>query len=178
MTLRSAHAVLGETIFALAVLALAGCGNSGASTASPQPPKTRTGTPASVGVANTGLGDILVDTHGRTLYLFKKDSGPTSTCTGACATFWPPLIAGAPGVPTSGTGANASLIGTTKRQDGTAQVTYNGHPVYLYGGDHSPGDTNGQGVVAFGAGWFALSPSGNQVSGSASNTGSTSGLGY
>jgi predicted lipoprotein with Yx(FWY)xxD motif len=157
MTLRSAHTFLGAAIVALAVLALAACGSSGASTASPQPPKTSTAAPATVGVATTGLGNILVDTHGRTLYLFKKDSGSASTCTGACATFWPRRIA--PGAPTSGTGANASLVGTTNRQDGTAQVSYNGHPVYLYGGDHSPGDTNGQGVVAFGAGWFALSSS-------------------
>jgi predicted lipoprotein with Yx(FWY)xxD motif len=150
MILRSAHTLLAEAIVALAVLALTACGSSTASTASPQPPKTGTGTPATVGVANTGFGDILVDTHGRTLYLFKKDSGPTSTCTGACATYWPALIA--LGIPTSGTRAHASLIGTTKRQDGAAQVTYNGHPLYLYGGDHSPGYTNGQGDVAFGAG--------------------------
>jgi predicted lipoprotein with Yx(FWY)xxD motif len=176
MNRRSAHIFLAAATVALTVLALGACGSSGASTASPQPPKTGAGTPATVGVANTGLGNILVDTQGRTLYLFKKDSGPASTCTGACSTFWPPLIA--PGTPTSGTGANASLIGTTKRQDGAAQVTYNGHPVYLYGGDHNPGDTNGQGVVAFGAGWFALSPSGSEVAGASPNTASGGGGGY
>jgi predicted lipoprotein with Yx(FWY)xxD motif len=176
MNRRSTHTFLAGATVALAVLALAACGSSGASTASPQPPKTGAGTPATVGVAKTGLGNILVDTQGRTLYLFKKDSGPASTCTGACATFWPPLIA--PGTPTSGTGANASLIGTTKRQDGAAQVTYNGHPVYLYGGDHNPGDTNGQGVVAFGAGWFALSPSGSEVAGASPNAASGGGGGY
>jgi predicted lipoprotein with Yx(FWY)xxD motif len=76
MTLRPAHTFLGGAIVALTVLALAACGSGGASTASPQPPKTGTGTPATVGVATTGLGNILVDTQGRTLYLFKKDSGP------------------------------------------------------------------------------------------------------
>jgi predicted lipoprotein with Yx(FWY)xxD motif len=100
-----------------------------------------------------------VDKQGRTLYLFQKDTGTTSTCTGACATFWPPLIA--PGAPTTGSGADASLIGTTKRQDGKTQVTY-----------------NGEGVVAFGASWFALSGSGSQVTGSASNAGSGGGGGY
>jgi predicted lipoprotein with Yx(FWY)xxD motif len=178
MSFRSARTFLaGGAIVALAGLALAACGSSGGtSTATPQPPKTSTGTPATVGVTSTTLGNILVDAQGRTLYVFQKDSGTTSTCTGACATFWPPLIA--PGAPTSGSGANASLIGTTKRQNGASQVTYNGHPVYLYTGDHNPGDTNGQGVVAFGAAWFALSPSGTQVSSASSNTGSGSGLGY
>jgi predicted lipoprotein with Yx(FWY)xxD motif len=177
MTLRSARTFLaGGAIVALAGLALAACGSSGASTASPQPHKTSGGTPATVGVMSTSLGKILADAQGRTLYLFQKDSGTTSTCTGACATFWPPLIA--PGAPTSGGGANASLIGISKRQDGKSQVTYNGHPVYLYSGDHNPGDTNGEGVVAFGASWFALSPSGSQVSGASSNTGSGSAPGY
>ena len=177
MTLRSARTFLaGGAIVALAGLALAACGSSGASTTSPQPPKTSAGTPATVGVMSTSLGKILVDAQGRTLYLFQKDSGTTSTCTGACATFWPPLTA--PGTPTSGSGANASLIGISKRQDGKSQVTYNGHPVYLYSGDHNPGDANGEGVVAFGASWFAVSPSGSQVSGSSSNTGSGSALGY
>jgi predicted lipoprotein with Yx(FWY)xxD motif len=178
MSFRSARTFLaGGAIVALAGLSLAACGSSGGgSTASPQPPKTKTGAPATVGVTKTSLGSTLVDAQGRTLYLFKKDSGTTSTCTGACATFWPPLIA--PAAPTSGSGAQASLIGTTKRQDGKSQVTYNGHPVYLYGGDHNPGDTNGQGVVAFGAAWFALSPSGTQVSAASTNTGSGSGLGY
>ena len=171
-TLRSVRTFLaGGAIVALPGLALAACGSSGSSssTASVHPPKTSTGTPATVRVTSTSLGHILVDAQGRSLYLFKKDAGTTSTCTGACATFWPPLIA--PGAPTTGSGANASLIGTTMRQDGKSQVTYNGHPVYLYSGDHNPGDTNGEGVVAFGASWFALSGSGTQVTGSSSNAG-------
>jgi predicted lipoprotein with Yx(FWY)xxD motif len=181
MSFRSGRTFLaGGAIVALAGLVLVACGSNGGtsstSSASSQPPKTSTGTPATVGVTSTTLGNILVDSQGRTLYLFQKDSGTTSTCTGACATFWPPLIA--PGAPTSGSGANASLIGTSKRQNGTSQVTYNGHPVYLYTGDHNPGDTHGQGVVAFGASWFALSASGSPVSSASSNTGSGSGLGY
>ena len=181
MSFRSARTFLaGGAVVALAGLVLAACGSSGGtssrSSASSQPPTTSTGTPATVSVTSTTLGNILVDAQGRTLYLFQKDSGTTSTCTGACATAWPPLIS--PGAPTSGSGANASLIGTTKRPDGTSQVTYNGHPVYLYSGDHNPGDTNGEGVVAFGAIWFALSGSGSQVTGSASNAGSGGGGGY
>jgi predicted lipoprotein with Yx(FWY)xxD motif len=177
MSLRSARTSLaGGAILALTGLALAGCGSSGGTAnASAQPPKTSAGKPATVGVTSTSLGNVLVDSKGRTLYLFKQDTGTTSTCTGACAASWPPLIA--TGTPTSGSGAEASLIGTTKRQDGTSQVTYNGHPVYLFSGDQKAGDTNGQGVNAFGASWFALTSSGSQVSGSSSTSGSGP-LGY
>jgi hypothetical protein len=102
-----------------------------------------------------------VDSQGHTLYLFGKDSGTISTCTGACAAAWPPLLA--TGQPTAGSGANAALLGTTSRSDGGTQVTYNGHPVYLFIKDQSPGDTNGEGKNAFGASWFALSPGGNEI---------------
>ena len=132
-------------------------------------------TAATVGVANTGLGNILVNSAGRTLYMFGKDTGTQSTCTGACAQNWPPLLA--TGTPTVGSGATASMLGTTTRSDGGRQVTYNGHPLYLFVGDKKPGDTNGQGLTAFGGSWFALSAAGNQVSGQASNSGG-GGLGY
>jgi predicted lipoprotein with Yx(FWY)xxD motif len=126
-------------------------------------------------VANdSNLGKILVNSQGRTLYLFQKDSGTTSSCTGACAAAWPPLRAN--GQPTVGSGANASMVGTTTRSDGNPQVTYNGHPLYLYAGDKNPGDTNGQGLTAFGGGWFAVSPAGDQISGTGSNSGG--GYGY
>ena len=111
----------------------------------------------------TSLGKILVDSRGRTLYLFKKDSGKKSTCFGACATAWPPLRAH--GKPTVGGGARASKVGTTRRSDGKPQVTYNGHPLYLFVQDKKPGDTHGEGLSAFGARWFAVSPAGRQVSG-------------
>ena len=153
----------------LVALAVAGCGGGNNNDASASPPKTASGHAATVGVANTNLGKVLVNSKGLTLYLFKKDSGTTSSCSGACATAWPPLQA--TGKPTVGTGVTASMVGTTTRSDGSRQVTYNGHPLYLYDGDSSPGDTNGQGISAFGAAWYALSASGNQVSGQASSGG-------
>src|SRR4051794_35234994 len=175
--LRSARTFLASgAIVALAGLTLAACGSSGGSstasgspTASVQPPKTGAGTPATVGVTSTSLGNILVDAQGRTLYLFQKDTGTTSTCTGACATFWPPLRSS--GRQTVGNGTSASLLATTTRSDGGSQITYNGHPLYLYSGDQKPGDTNGEGLTAFGRGWFALTPAGTQVFRPASNTG-------
>ena len=151
----------------LAALAVAGCGGGGSSSSSAPPaaPSGRT-----VNVASTGLGNVLVNSQGRTLYLFGKDSGSTSSCSGACATNWPPL--GAKGKPTLGNGADASLVGTIKRADGTTQVTYNGHPLYLFKGDQKAGDTNGEGLNAFGGTWNAVSSSGDQVvSNQASNSG-------
>jgi predicted lipoprotein with Yx(FWY)xxD motif len=165
----------GAAVVPLAVLSVAACGGGGSgASASTAPAKTASGRPATVGGANSGLGKILVDSQGRTLYLFLKDSGTQSACTGACASAWPPLRAN--GKPTVGTGANASLIATSPRSDGKPQVVYNGHPLYRFSGDQKPGDTNGQGQTAFGGGWFALSPAGNQVSGqpSSSSGGGTS----
>jgi predicted lipoprotein with Yx(FWY)xxD motif len=162
----------GAAVVPLIALALAGCGSSSKASSS-APPTASNGQPVTVGVTNTGLGNVLVDGKGLTLYLFQKDSGTTSACTGSCVTFWPPLTATA--TPTVGSGANSSLIATAMRSDGKTQVVYNGHPLYLYTGDHKAGDTTGQGLVAFGGGWFALSAAGDQVSGSTSSSGSGSG---
>jgi predicted lipoprotein with Yx(FWY)xxD motif len=170
---RSITFLAGAAVVLLAVLALVGCGGGGAS-AQAAPPKTASGQPATLGVANSGLGKILVDSQGRTLYLFQKDVGTTSMCSGACASNWPPLRAN--GKATVGSGVNASLLGTTSRSDGSAQVTYNGHPLYLFAGDEKPGDTEGQGVDAFGAKWYVVSPAGNLISGTGANSGG--GIGY
>jgi predicted lipoprotein with Yx(FWY)xxD motif len=160
-------------VIPLVALTVAACGGGGAATASP--PKTSTGAAATVGVANSSLGSILVDSTGRTLYLFKADVGAKSACAGACATAWPPLLA--TGTPIAGTGLTASKLGTIARSDGKQQVTFNGHPLYLFIKDQKPGQTTGQGVTAFGAAWFALTPSGNQASAPASNSGGGGGSG-
>ena len=160
----------------LIALAVAACGSGGGAGASPTAaPTTANAAPATVGVAATGLGQILVNSQGRTLYLFAKDTGPTSTCTGACATAWPPLRA--TGQPEAGNGTDAALVGTTPRSDGGPQVTYNGHPVYTFFQDQKPGDTNGEGVNAFGASWFALSPTGNQITAAAPSSSTSGGAG-
>jgi predicted lipoprotein with Yx(FWY)xxD motif len=155
-----------------------GCGGGAATAASSSPPKTASGQAATVGISNTGIGQVLVNTQGRTLYLFKADQGTKSACTGACAAAWPPLLA--KGKPTLGKGINASLVGTATRPEGTTQVTFNGHPLYLFAHDQKAGETNGQGVSAFGAAWFALNSAGNQISAqpSSSSSGGGGGLGY
>ncbi len=152
------------TFLVAAAASLAGA--AGAATASPQASSSRA---ATVKVAHTSLGRILVNANGRTLYLFKKDTGRKSTCYGQCAEFWPPLKAG--GKPTAGRGARASKLGTTKRRDGTRQVTYNGHPLYRFAQDTRRGDTNGEGIKAFGARWYAVSPAGTQVTAHSSSGG-------
>jgi predicted lipoprotein with Yx(FWY)xxD motif len=141
----------------LAVVALAGCGGN----ASQALPTTSDGGPATVGVASTGLGDVLVDRQGRTLYLFERDSATISSCTGACAVNWPPLRVR--GTPLVGSGANPSDVGTTARPDGISQLSYNGHPLYTFVNDKKPGDTNGEAINAFGGSWFAVSPAGTKV---------------
>ena len=143
----------------LVALVAAGCGSSNNTPTTTVKPTS--GSSATVSVANTGLGKILVDSQGKTLYLFAKDTGTKSTCSGGCATAWPPLRAS--GKPTAGGGAQASLLGTTPRSDGKPQVTYNGHPLYGFQGDSKPGDTTGQGNPGFGAPWYVLSPAGNEI---------------
>ncbi len=116
---------------------------------------------AKVAAASSPLGRILVDGRGHTLYLFAKDKHGKSSCAGQCASFWPPLISS--GKPRAAAGAKASLLGTTRRADGRLQVTYKHHPLYTFVKDTSKGQTNGEGVNAFGAEWDALSPAGAKV---------------
>jgi predicted lipoprotein with Yx(FWY)xxD motif len=116
---------------------------------------------AEVGTRASGLGRILVDARGRTLYLFARDMGVSSTCDGACAAAWPPLIT--MGRPQAGPGALPGELGTTRRADGTLEVTYNRHPLYLYAGDAATGDVTRQGLDQFGAKWYVLSPTGAKV---------------
>jgi predicted lipoprotein with Yx(FWY)xxD motif len=170
--------VLSAGGLAVLVAAATGCGGGGATAASSAPPKTASGQAATVGISNTGIGQLLVNSQGRTAYLFKADQGTKSACAGACAGAWPPLLA--KGKPTLGTGVSASLIGTAARPEGTTQLTYNGHPLYLFAKDQKAGETNGQGVSAFGAAWFALNSAGNQVSAqpSSSSASGGGGLGY
>jgi predicted lipoprotein with Yx(FWY)xxD motif len=128
---------------------------------------------STVSVGSSGLGKILVDGRGRTLYLFGKDTRGKSMCAGACATSWPPLIAS--GKPRVAGGAKASLLGTTKRADGRLQVTYKSHPLYLFVNDTKKGETTGEGLDAFGAGWYALSPAGARIAKAASGAPSPAG---
>ena len=116
---------------------------------------------ATVAVAKTKLGSILVDGKGITLYDFVLDKGKTSACYGSCASYWPPLLT--TGKPIAVRGAHAALLGTTKRKDGKLEVTYAGRPLYYWIGDKKPGQTTGQGINQFGAPWWVLSPTGAEI---------------
>jgi predicted lipoprotein with Yx(FWY)xxD motif len=114
-----------------------------------------------VSSAKTSLGRVLVNSRGRTLYLFGKDRNGKSACSGQCASFWPPLIAS--GKTSVAGGAKASLLGVIMRADGRRQVTYNHHPLYTFVKDKSKGQTHGEGVSAFGSKWYAISPAGAKL---------------
>lgn len=114
-----------------------------------------------VDVKNGKFGKMLVDEKGMTLYEFDKDSKNKSMCDGSCAAAWPPFTVKSK--PAAGKGIKADLLKTTKRDDGSEQVTYNGRPLYHFEADKKPGDVNGQDVNAFGAKWFVMNPEGKKV---------------
>jgi len=122
---------------------------------------------SSVGLAKVGkLGNVLVNNKGVTVYLFEKDKHGKSSCYGACANAWSPVLT--TGKPKAKDGARSSLLGTTKRRDGKLQITYHGHPIYTYEDDHGKaGTAKGQDVKEFGAEWYVLNKSGNVVHGDA-----------
>jgi predicted lipoprotein with Yx(FWY)xxD motif len=169
---RTRAAALLAVLALIAALAIAGCGggedttssgtgggetSAGDVTAAPNPEEGAT----FVSVASVdGLGQILVDSSGLTLYDFRKDQGSTSSCYGACAKNWPPLLT--EGEPHASNGAQPNLIGTAKRKDGSEQVTYDGRPLYTFVGDEGPGEANGNDIDAFGGEWYALTPSGEE----------------
>jgi predicted lipoprotein with Yx(FWY)xxD motif len=155
---------LALALLAVPALLAAGCGGgSRKSTSNKSTTKTSASTAsgATVGTRKTGLGTILVDSTGRTLYLFEKDKGDKSSCSGACASAWPPFTATVKPKPAAR--VNAAMLGTTARGDGTKQATYNGHPLYTYAGDTTPGEATGEGLNQFGAEWYAVSPQGTKV---------------
>ncbi|MFD8749843.1 hypothetical protein ACFV0O_02465 [Kitasatospora sp. NPDC059577] len=159
-------------------LGAAACGSSGGAKsapapAAPSPPATSSPAPAgqppaqsaaggtTVAVHDSKLGTILTDGQGRTVYLFEKDGPSMSACDGTCAVAWPPLTT--TGTPQAGSGVSAADLGTVTRADHSIEVTYHGHPLYYFAGDHAPGDTNGEGSNAFGAGWYVLGPNGGKI---------------
>ena len=150
---------------AIAALAIAGCGGSDEERA--HGGTSAEGAEIAVISAKTvgDLGEILVDSEGRTLYDFHKDkrtlySAKSSACYGACTKEWVPLLTG--GEPEAEDGAFPTKLSTFKRKDGTLQVTYYGHPLYTYVGDKKPGEANGNAANAFGGEWSTLHSDGSE----------------
>ena len=168
-------------LFSLAALAVAGalvlaaCGGSSTSTSSGSgstpsygaaKPSTSnssnsSGAASVLSTKTSSLGTFLVDANGRALYLWDADHGSMSTCSGACAQAWPPLTTTA--TPKASGSVKASLLGTTKRTDGSREVTYAGHPLYTFAGDTQAGQTTGQGSNGFGAPWWVVTPAGKAL---------------
>jgi len=157
MKLLIAFAAAGVVSATAAALALAG-GNAATSG-------------ATVKIAGSSLGRILVDPRGHTLYLFERDRNGVSACNTACQGYWPPFVSRS--VPR--TGVQQSLLGLTRPQHGLRQVTYAGHLLYTFVGDKQAGQTTGEGLHNFGGGWDALAANGRKIEKSPS-TGS--GYGY
>src|SRR4051794_22576424 len=177
-----------RTILTIAALALglAACANNSTSSSAGAGGLygggTSTGTTAASGAAAIatakvpGVGTVLTNSDGQTLYLFQADTGTKSTCSGECASLWPPVTT--TGDATATMGATSSMLGTTTRDDGTTQVTYNGHPIYTYSGDTTSGQANGEGLNTYGGLWYAVTTSGTAAMSSGSgNSGGNSGNG-
>jgi predicted lipoprotein with Yx(FWY)xxD motif len=116
---------------------------------------------ASVLVRHSSFGEILFDGRGFVLYAFTRDRSGKSACSGACARAWPPYLVKSP--PRAGAGVVAGRLGTTRRADGSVQVTYAGHPLYYYVGDRRPGQIRCQNVSEFGGVWRVVRASGRLV---------------
>jgi predicted lipoprotein with Yx(FWY)xxD motif len=147
-------------VVAMAVLislVMAGCSN-GEETDDGTDAQPEESAEATVAVEDSDLGQIVVDAEGKTLYVFLADEGSDSTCYDECETNWPPLTV--EGDPAAGEGIDASLLGTTERDDGSTQVTLDGHPLYYFAADETADDVNGQGV---GDVWFVVSPEGEAI---------------
>jgi predicted lipoprotein with Yx(FWY)xxD motif len=180
---------MSRTTYAIALLGVLGaftlsaCGGGGGGSTSGGGESSAASSSESGGMTLTGaevsgLGTVLVDSEGLTVYEFGKDQGTTSSCYGACEEGWPPVTT--TGAPTAGEGAMSSQLGTTKRKDGSLQVTYAGHPLYTFIEDKSPGEANGNGSEAFGGLWSAVNEAGSMAEGSTGEeeTASSGGGGY
>lgn len=119
--------------------------------------------PTTVTTHQTKKGKALAALSGHALYLFSADSATKSTCSGACARTWKPLLTSSRPVAAKGSGVNSKLLGTVRRSNHTLQVTYNHHPLYLFTGDKSAGQINGEGANKFGGHWYIVNTSGNAV---------------
>lgn len=152
-------------VLAAPVLLVAACGGSSSSNSAQSGAASKSAAESShatkVETHSGDLGTFLTDGSGRTLYLFAADHGGKSACTGGCTSLWPAFTAN--GTATAAGQAKASMVGTTSSGSGSRQVTYAGHPLYYFAGDHAAGDTKGQDLNSFGAKWWVVSPAGNAV---------------
>jgi predicted lipoprotein with Yx(FWY)xxD motif len=145
------------SVMAVGLAAAAACSSSGGSGGGSAPPASSSSGQA-LSAQSTSLGTILVESRGRTVYVFANDKPNVSTCSGACAADWPPVSAPVT-LPASFPGVTGK-VGSIKRSDGKRQLTVASHPLYTFSGDSGPGQTSGQGITLNGGLWTAVLPSG------------------
>jgi predicted lipoprotein with Yx(FWY)xxD motif len=164
---------------AVAVIALAAAGAAAAAAVTHQSSGSTAAIRSTAGrvtLHTTKVGKVLATSTGMTLYLFMADHSGKSSCYGQCASFWPPLMK--KGKLSAGPGVKANLLRTTKRKNGTLQVTYNGHPLYAFKLDKKPGQVAGQGQDFFGGKWYVVSAAGKPIKTAAPAGGTTTGTTY
>jgi predicted lipoprotein with Yx(FWY)xxD motif len=180
--------IWGVTGLAAMALTVAACGSS-ASSSSPAAQSSSPASPVSSAAAagagssassatllttTVGGTKVLTNSKGFVLYWFAPDTPTSSKCSGSCATFWPPVT----GPATAGSGVTGTL-GVITRSDGTKQATYDGHPLYTYKGDTSPGQAKGNGLNASGGLWYEMTASGTKpAAGTAATSSPKAGYGY
>jgi predicted lipoprotein with Yx(FWY)xxD motif len=175
--------IYGGAALALLAIAVAGCGSSTSPTAATVPsatansttPSTTTTSGTVIKTVDTTKGTVLTDSSGYTMYWFAKDHGTTSACTGSCASAWPPVTV--TGTPKAGVSLPGKL-GTISRGSGVMQLTYDGHPLYTYAGDSSPGAMTGNDINGYGGLWWAMTTTGATVASSSSTKSSGGGSGW
>jgi predicted lipoprotein with Yx(FWY)xxD motif len=167
-------------VILLGLLTAACGGSSGSPSTAPggSPGGGGTGTVALGSKKLSGLGTVLVDSSGRTLYTFAPDKGKKVTCTGACASVWPPLKIASGQKPTVSGGVKASLVSSDPDPSGGTVVTYAGWPLYLYAADPGAGTAHGQALNSSGGLWYVISPSGQVIKKKGGPGASTNGDGY
>jgi predicted lipoprotein with Yx(FWY)xxD motif len=172
---------------AAATLGLAACGSSGSGYGSAGSGSSSSSSqrPAAAGAANPaitvaaasvpGVGTVLVNGDGKTLYMLTSEKGGTLTCTddNGCTKVWPDTeLPSGTTAPIAGSGIQASMLSTVKGPSGALYITYAGWPLYTYSGDTGPGQARGQGIVSFGGTWETLTPAGTPVTSTSSSGGS------
>ncbi|HEY4017144.1 MAG TPA: hypothetical protein VGM75_00570 [Pseudonocardiaceae bacterium] len=167
--------VAGAAAALLAACSGGATATGGSSSSNPPAPTTASSsastTSADLSTTQSSLGTIVVDSKGRTVYLFTVDTNnpPKSNCGTGCDSVWPPVPAPASGQPTL-SGVDSSKVGTVTRSDGSKQLTLNGWPLYEYEGDSAAGDVKGENIQNT---WFAVTPQGTKAT-AASSSGTTS----
>jgi predicted lipoprotein with Yx(FWY)xxD motif len=179
-SIRARSRLAGLALMVGVALFVAACGGSSSTSSASAPASHTPAAGTAISTAKGADGTYLTGASGRAVYLWDADTGSMSTCSGACAQAWPPVITKS--APTASGGVQASDLGTTTRSDGLKQVTYKGHPLYYFVGDTRPGQVTGQGSNNFGAKWWLVNESGSaitsELSASAGSSGGSSSVGY